>query len=1687
MAKSSKFGTFGGVFVPSILTILGVIMYLRLPMIVGEAGLWATIGIIVVAHIISITTGLSVSSIATDRKVEAGGTYFMISRSLGLPIGGTLGLALFVGLSFSVSLYLIGFSESFLSYWGYSTDINNIRLTGSIILLAVTTLTFISTSLAIKTQYFIMAAIVLSLVSIFLGDHDFAPVAPAFSGSSTAVPLMVLFGIFFPAVTGFEAGVSMSGDLKDPKKSIPGGSIMAIAVGFVVYIGLAFYFAYSVDANMLSSDSQVLLKISWIPQLVIAGIWGATLSSALGSILGAPRILQATAIDKITPRIFGKGYGPTNEPRNALMLTFLIAEVGILIGELDVIARVVSIFFITTYGFLNISAAFERWTSSDFRPDFKISGWVSVLGALACIIVMIQLDFVALLGAIFILGLIYLYLKRKQLTLDSGDAWSGVWATLVKSGLTNLTKDKLHNRNWRPNIIMFSGNPATRTHLVEMGNAISGRLGLLSAFELQKSDDKILSRTKSHLEQTASAEGYFRYSVNCREVYEGMEHISRTYGFPGVEPNTILMGWSNQPSNRERFTQLIQSFSYQQFNTIFLNYNRERGYGEYKSVDIWWSGAGRNLTLAFNLIRLITNSPIWLRTKVRVLTISPDSSQSEDIYKRTAAILADYRIRAEVLVINNDDSEKSNSEIVKVESAEADLVIIGLPEKQLKEFDTHFEGINDVVQSIGSSLIISASTDFEELEAIVLKKVENSLDGQLAEQLQLEELKSFKYTEITDNLRRIDENGQKVLELFYQKAFQNVFSSHIEVIESLLDRSKKIDADLKDIKAIPELLKRKKAIDKLKSESLFRLKTIITDELRDKELVAHRDKFEETIIWYLDRLNADFRKYPKKLRVAFDEGDFKVGRQDSVGLKALKRWKKAKHFFVGKPITIDLPYREVARYYQLYSRLIFMQKLLDKFQLDQESFYKNLRKIGIAIISTLDGVEKKIWNEEDWSKTDNLSEKIDSLSLEKETLASKSINYLNRLNLEFRKNLDAMGREMEILQIGKRLASRSRPKNYYAKASKSMLEFSESFFLNTRTLLNMISLELAINNTRNRQSDLFEDLHMVIAQSVKVNYLKNLDQVIEMLSEGEKVSLEKVKFELDFDAELYEVHDRHLVKMVSLTEELPESVEIYSLRTDTRENPETISILVSRMVEYFMKSRYETPEEESFEQLIESLKRSVFTAQDAISLAQFNIENSKTSGEMSEKEINQLCQRKLEKEVQQVETYLTQFRELTGECLQNAFDPLSSVKIQESAEDFTSGLRSYQGQQMITGAEALISKVSAVTQGLITKLWYGRSETILVSKKLDKSNRILSVNSRLLDLKERLNPSTSTILNLPQYYISLFSGKSNIGKDFWIKRPQEEEAFRKAASRYKSGFGGGIMLLGERNSGKTAFGKHIMQSLFKGKNVYSIFPPISGTTSLKVFTDIFSKTLQKRAELRQMIGRLPAGSVIIINDLELFWERSENGLQVVRELEQLIDDYGQRVLFVVNMNPHAYRLINQQTRLADRFVEVINLRPFNAEELKDLILKRHKSSGLSFGYNEESGQLNDVQMASLFNAYFNYSNGNPGTALNGWITNMRTANRSFIKVEKPAYPSLEVLKQLDDEWTMLLIQFILHKRLNESKIISVTSWTPEKTKATLRAMSRAGVVVEKSTGNYHLDTFMQPFIVDALKDKEVLQ
>lgn len=717
--SAKKFGTFAGVFTPSILTILGVIMYLRLPYITGVAGLWMTLGIITVAHIISVTTGLSVSSIATDKKIKAGGIYYIISRSLGLPIGGTLGLVLFIGMSFGTSLYLIGFAESFLEFLGAPASLNNIRITAGVALVVVTLIVLISTSFALKSQYLILFTIVLSILSIlFWGLHSPVNQPIHLSPLNSDVNFEHLFGIFFPAVTGFTAGVSMSGDLQDPKKSIPLGTIAAILAGFVIYCTLAVFFTIYVPANDLANDSNILARISASAPVLRAGIWGATISSALGSVLGAPRILQAISKDHILPDIFSRGTGPANEPRIALIVTLSICLTGILIGELDIIARIVSIFFIMSYGFINISCAIESWVSPDFRPDFPIPKTVAWFGAITCLVVMIQLDLIAMIAAIIIMAGIYLYLKRKEVVLKDGDTSEGLWASIVLYGLNILNKSHVHQRNWRPNMILFSGGADERPELVALATALINKKGIVSNFDLKEtSKARFQPRHKEAiLSKDNSFDGVFSRQVECQDIYETMAQIARYYGISGAEPNTVLLGHARSLRNANRFAGLITNFSDLDYNVLLFDQTKTKNLENNQLVDIWWSGQGNNLSLIFALLRFLESADNWREAEHRFLAITHKQSQLAHLQHTLEMEIAKTRIPGSVRVIYNPQNKKSFQDIIVEESRYADLVMLGMPNFNREDPQIAVKRMNDFAKGLQHVLWVRASSYFSDVK-----------------------------------------------------------------------------------------------------------------------------------------------------------------------------------------------------------------------------------------------------------------------------------------------------------------------------------------------------------------------------------------------------------------------------------------------------------------------------------------------------------------------------------------------------------------------------------------------------------------------------------------------------------------------------------------------------------------------------------------------------------------------------------------------------------------------------------------------------------------------------------------------------------------------------------------------------------------------------------------------------------
>lgn len=726
MAEKKKYKTFEGVFTPSLLTILGVIMYMRLGWVVGNAGLFGAIIIIIIAHVIAVTTGLSISSVASDKKIGAGGIYYVLSRSMGIPIGGSIGIALYVGTAFSIALYLIGFSESLNGYFGFGMAINDIRLTGTIALISLTVLALISTSVALKAQFFILAAIAISLISVFLGTTEYAPETVNLFSTEGSVSLEVVFAVFFPAVTGFTAGIAMSGDLKNPKRSIPLGTLSAIGIGLVVYLGLAVFIAFNVNSEVLKTDYNFLMKMALFAPALVAGIWGATLSSALGGILGGPRILQAMSMDKVTPKIFGKGKGGNNEPVNALFMVFIIAEAGILIGELDVIARVVSMFYLTAYGFINISYFLESWANPDFQPTFKIKRWIGLLGFIACFAVMFKLDMFAMIGAFAVVAGLYFALQRKEVKLQSNDVWRSVWENVVNKGLKRIdAKADDENSNWNPNIILFSGQSKHQSYLLELCKTVSGRTGIVTNFKLivGKDNFKPFKKTEQIVrDETFSDLGIFARQVKVDNIYTGITNIATTFGFSGVEPNTIMMGWPKGLENSVEYSQMTETLLHLDYNLLYLDFDKKTKFGNYQTVDLWWRETdSKNAEMMLNIARFIIASPKWQNTKIRILFVNNNNVDNAVIESKISEMVDNLRVNVEIVIINNAVEQEAFYNLIKQHSGTTDLTLIGIPNYKIEKQAEFVLKTNDLFETIGSTLLVKAANNFNVLDLDFVK------------------------------------------------------------------------------------------------------------------------------------------------------------------------------------------------------------------------------------------------------------------------------------------------------------------------------------------------------------------------------------------------------------------------------------------------------------------------------------------------------------------------------------------------------------------------------------------------------------------------------------------------------------------------------------------------------------------------------------------------------------------------------------------------------------------------------------------------------------------------------------------------------------------------------------------------------------------------------------------------------
>ncbi len=467
-----KFGTFGGVFTPTLLTILGVIMYLRLGWVVGNAGLLGAWLIILISYGITLCTALSMSSIVTNIKIGAGGAYAIISQSLGLEVGGSLGIPRYISQGLAVTMYIFGFREGWLSIFpehnAFMVDIGVF-----IILYAIA---YKSADLAIKTQFLIMGIIFASLISIvfasYFGSMQISSEEAIRWGTFRGSPennfggadFWTVFAVFFPAATGIMAGANMSGELEDPRKSIPTGTLWAIGISLIIYMVLAYWIGRSATETELVSNYNIIIERSFWSPIVVAGILGATFSSALASIIGSSRILFAMGQHRVLPKgewlAFQDSLG---QPRNAMIVTGVMIFLTMLLRDLNAIAPLVTMFFLITYAMLNVVVIIEQKLGLiSFRPQFKVHWVIPWIGLTSSLFAMFIINPVISLVSWALVFVVYSVLSRSDLETPFEDVRSGLFSSFAEWAAKHTAgQNTKQERSWKPNLLVPTTDSAT--------------------------------------------------------------------------------------------------------------------------------------------------------------------------------------------------------------------------------------------------------------------------------------------------------------------------------------------------------------------------------------------------------------------------------------------------------------------------------------------------------------------------------------------------------------------------------------------------------------------------------------------------------------------------------------------------------------------------------------------------------------------------------------------------------------------------------------------------------------------------------------------------------------------------------------------------------------------------------------------------------------------------------------------------------------------------------------------------------------------------------------------------------------------------------------------------------------------------------------------------------------------------
>lgn len=737
LKPKANFGT-APVFMTAISTILGAILYLRFGYAVAHTGFMGAIAIIIIGHLVTIPTAMAVAEIATNRKVEGGGAYYIISRSFGLNIGAAIGIALFLSQAISVAFYVIAFTEAFMPFAefltqtypvlsSYSEFLLDKQLIGIVmmILLSILMLTK-GANIGMNLLYYVVAILFASLIMFFMGKpiegYSISDV-DLISSVSNPDSFFYVFTIIFPAFTGIAAGLGLSGDLKDPKKSIPNGTLLATAVGIIIYVAVALKLVLSASLEDLAADQLIMSKIAIWGPIIPIGLACAAISSALGSVMVAPRTLQALGVDEIFPTLtlntwLSKNKKGTIEPINASLISCIIAFFFVVIGDINLVAEVIAMFFMVTYGAICLISLLEHFSADpSYRPTFKSRWYISFIGAFLSFWLMFKMNATYALVSLVFMALIYIYISKYN-TSTGGiiKLFKGVLFQLSRQLQIFVRKKEYNSANdhWRPFAICVSDVTLKKRDAFDFMRWVSHKYGFGTHMHFMEGylnreshKESIETLTKLHRLAEGSKSKVYLDTIISPSYTSAIAQVIQLASISGKGHNLIVLEFER--GDEVKLEQIIKNhhlLTATDLDVCILN-STYRSYGYYRDIHIWISADDyQDSNLEILLGYIILGHKNWKDASIKIYSIY-DEGTIENQKELLLNLIQKGRLPISPSNINliERDTNKSVKAIINEQSASADFTMIGFDEEILeKEGTSYFEGYN----KLGNILFVNS-------------------------------------------------------------------------------------------------------------------------------------------------------------------------------------------------------------------------------------------------------------------------------------------------------------------------------------------------------------------------------------------------------------------------------------------------------------------------------------------------------------------------------------------------------------------------------------------------------------------------------------------------------------------------------------------------------------------------------------------------------------------------------------------------------------------------------------------------------------------------------------------------------------------------------------------------------------------------------------------------------------------